>query len=110
MIDLDTVATFMISIVTHYFARCGESLETMLEENEKAWSTSTTSSQKAQTPDNDAEHVAACSVDGTSICHSFDIYHGLDTASEREPFAIQKVDGTDLIFFPTPVIRSALPK
>lgn len=99
MVDVDTVATFMLSNVTYYFASCGDSLETILEDPNDSHSTFKASLSSKETSDfdqNQTEPVLTCPVDGISICHSIDLDH------EGEPFGIQKMNGTDMIFFPRP--------
>jgi hypothetical protein len=101
MLDVDTVSTFMISIVTNYCASCGDSLETILNDPTDSHSTCKTkaSSANKETPvfnQHYSDPVVAYSVDGMTICHS------IDFDNERQPFEIQKINGTDLIFFPRP--------
>ena len=97
MLDVDTVSTFMISVVTTYFSTCGDSLETVLEG--KPGSVLKHSSKKGSP--NSYRHqfdsAVAYSVDGTnSICHSMNL------ENDGEPFEIQRMKGTDMIFFPQP--------
>ena len=104
MLDVDTIATFMMSIVTHYFASCGESLEKILDDKTDPQSTSIVSSSKNQTLDCNRHHtdqVAAYSEDGTTISH-IGIYH------ERQPLKTQEINGTDLVFFPRPSYEMSL--
>jgi hypothetical protein len=102
MLDVDTVSTFMISIVTNYCASCGDSLETILNDPTDCYSTCKTkaSSAKKETPvfnQHFPDPVIAYSVDGMTVCHSIG-----DVDNDKEPFEIQKINGTDMIFFPRP--------
>ena len=102
MLDVDTVSTFMISIVTNYCASCGDSLETTLNDTTDCYSTCKTkaSSASKETPvfnQHFPDPVIAYSVDGMTICHSIG-----DVNNDKEPFETQKINGTDMIFFPRP--------
>ncbi len=100
MLDVDTLSTFMISIVTNYFTVCGDSLETILEDPTESHATYKVSSPGKQTLDfnhRQPDPVVAYSVDGMTICQSIDLVE-----NEGEPFEIQKMSGTDMIFFPRP--------
>ena len=107
MLDVDTVATFMISIVMNYFSSCGESLEIILDDNTETHSTFRALPSCKDVSDLNQHRsgpVVAYCVDGMTICHSIDLHN------ERQPFKTQKINGTDLIFFPRPSSEMPYPK
>lgn len=100
MLDsVDTLSTFMISIVTNYFSSCGDSLEEILEGSTNSHTAFNDSSSSKETPgfnQHQLDPMVAYSVDGMAICHSIDV------DNDGEPFEVQKINGTDMIFFPRP--------
>ena len=97
MMDVDTVSTFMISFVTTYFAPCGDSLETILEGEPGSVFKDSPNKRSPNGQRHHFDSAVAYSVDGTnSLCHSMNLEYDV------EPFEIEKMKGTDMIFFPQP--------
>jgi hypothetical protein len=83
---LDTINAFMFSFVTHYFASCGESLETILNDNTGIRSSSIVTSSENQNPGRNRHNTDQLTANGT----------------KRQPLETQEIHGTDLVFFPIP--------
>ena len=76
----------MFSIVTHYFASCGESLETILNDNTGIRSSSIVTSSENQNPERNRHNTDQLTANET----------------KRQPLETQEIHGTDLVFFPIP--------